>query len=90
MAMSVADLQAIDALLAGADLEKGLIAALRRQFPHLSWTGCDASDVTDTPFRIYEYVDIHLLNSTDHCAQLTSDLASATGVILAKRSAEHD
>jgi hypothetical protein len=39
------------------------------------------------PFRVYEYYEIHLLDSVDHCAQITSDPSRATGIILAKRSA---
>lgn len=85
MAMNAEDLQAIEVLFADAGPEMESIAALRRKFPHLSWTECDDSDVAETPFRSYARVDIHLLNSKDHCAQITSDPAGATGVIVARR-----
>jgi hypothetical protein len=43
--------------------------------------------VTEAPFRSYAQFDVHLLNSADHCAQLTVDPACATGVVLAMRNA---
>lgn len=88
MALSVMELTAIDALLADANPDAISVAALRAQFPQLSWTLCDASDVTETPFRSYAAVDVHLLSTKDHCAQITVDPMSATGVILARHGAD--
>jgi hypothetical protein len=85
MALSVDDLTEIDALLVAPDAERPF-SELRRRFPHLSWTCCDASDVTEAPFRVYERFEIHLLDSADHCSQITSDPARATGIVLARRS----
>ncbi|HUB64867.1 MAG TPA: hypothetical protein VL996_10580 [Methylocella sp.] len=87
MSLSEDDLKQIDEVLVAPNAESYPFGELRRRFPHLSWTRCDASDVTETPFRVYEHFDIHLLNSTDHCAQITTDPARATGIILASRSA---
>lgn len=85
MALSADELTEIDKLLSAPDADAGLYAELRRRFPHLTWTRCDASDVTEAPFRSYARFDLHLLDSADHCAHVTADPASATGVILAKR-----
>ena len=87
MSLSADDLIQIDTILVASGADTLPFVELRRRFPHLSWTRCDASDVTETPFRVYEHFDIHLLDSVDHCAQITSDPARATGIILAKRSA---
>lgn len=87
MAISADELAQIDALLAGAEGPARRDIELRRLFPKLSWTCCDASDVTEAPFRVYEHYEVHLLDSSDHCAHITSDPACATGVILARRSA---
>ena len=38
-----------------------------------SWTRCDASDVTEAPFRSYARFDLHLLDGADHCVQITAD-----------------
>ena len=86
MALSTDELMEIDALLAAPDAQTQAFAELRRRFPHLSWTRCDASDVTETPFRVYARFDVHLLDSIDHCAQITLDPARATGIVLAQRS----
>jgi hypothetical protein len=85
MALGVEELSEIDRVLSGAESAGVVVALLRRQFPHLSWTRCDASDMTEAPFRSYSRVDLHLLNSADHCAQITGDPASATGIVLAER-----
>jgi hypothetical protein len=86
MALSTDELTAIDALLSGADSDASPIPHLRQRFPGLSWTACDASDVAEPPFRVYSRFEMHLLNSSDHCSQITPDPAEATGIILARRS----
>lgn len=87
MAVSDTDLSEIEKVLTAEDLATPAFAELRRRFPQLSWTQCDASDVTEDPFRTYPRFDLHLLDTADHCAQITTDPARATGIILAKRSA---
>jgi len=87
MAVDVDELREIDRMLSTPDVGAHAFAELRRRFPHLSWTRCDASDVIEAPFRSYPVFDIHLLDSADHCSQITSDPARATGIILARRSA---
>ncbi|QRG07581.1 hypothetical protein EZH22_04060 [Xanthobacter dioxanivorans] len=87
MGLSDNDLSEIEKLLTVEDASVPVFAELRRRFPTLSWTQCDASDVTEDPFRTYSRFDIHLLDTADHCAHITSDPGRATGVILARRSA---
>ena len=87
MALSDSDLAAIEKVLTAEDATTPVFAELRRLFPALSWTQCDATDVTEEPFRVVSRYDIHLLDAADHCAHLTTDPARATGVILARRSA---
>ncbi len=84
MALDPNELMEIDQVLsaAGADV----FAELRGRFPHLSWTRCDASDVTEEPFRSYSRFELHLVDRTDHCVQITADPARATGIVLAKRN----
>jgi hypothetical protein len=85
MALSTEELTEIEQVLSGLAADAPVIAEMRGRFPKLSWTRCDASDVVEAPYRSSAVYDIHLLNSTDHCSQITSDPAQATGVILAKR-----
>ncbi len=86
MALSTEDLAEIDRLLSAPDAAGSSLMDLRRRFPHYAWTQCDASDVSEQPFRTYPRFDVHLLNSSDHCAQVTNDPAHATGIVLAKRT----
>jgi len=85
MALNSADLAAIDAVLAASQGTVSMVATLRQNFPHISWSSCDASDVDETPFKVYDAFDMYLLNSAEHCAEITSDPACATGIVLARR-----
>lgn len=75
------------------ELERAITAAgraspfteLRRRFPHLTLVRCDATDITEPPFRSFPYFDLHLIDRSDHCVQITADPARAIGVILAAR-----
>lgn len=87
MAVSADELTEIEKVLSAPDAAVQAFAELRRRFPHLSVTRCDASDVIEEPFRAYPGFNVHLLDAADHCVQITTDPARATGIILAKRSA---
>ena len=87
MALSADELTEIEKALSAPNAEAQAFTALRTRFPHLAWTRCDASDVTEAPFCTYSRFDVHLLDGADHCVQITDDPARATGVVLAKRSA---
>lgn len=87
MALNDEDLGVIGEMIAAAPADGQVFSALRQRFPQLAWTRCDASDVTEEPFRTVGAYDIHLIDAKDHCVQLTTDMARATGVVLAKRSA---
>jgi hypothetical protein len=86
MALGPNELTAIDELLSAPGVDARVFAELRSRFPHLSWTKCDASDVTEEPFRSYSRFEVHLVDRTDHCVQITADPARATGIVLAERS----
>lgn len=86
MALSADDLSEIDKVLSAPEVDPQVFSVLRRRFPQLVWTRCDASDVTEAPYRSYARYNIHLLDSAGHCAHVTDDPAHANGIILAKRS----
>lgn len=88
MALAAAELAEIEQMLAASDAAPQAHLELRRKFPHLAWIRCDASDVTETPFRSFGAFDLHLLDGADHCAQITDDPGRATGIVLAKREAK--
>src|SRR5262245_55945999 len=87
MALGADELEQIVQVLSAPDMDARAVAELRRQFPHLSWTRCDASDLTETPFRACSRFDVHLVDRSGHCVQITADPARASGIILADRSA---
>ncbi len=87
MALSADDLTEIDKVISVLEADVQVFAELRRRFPRLSWTWCDASDVAEAPFRTYARFDVHLLDSADHCSHITADPTRATGIVLAKRNA---
>lgn len=87
MALTASDLAEIERVLASSDAGAHVYLQLRQQYPHVAWIRCDASDVTEAPFRSFGAFDMHLLDSADHCAQITADPARATGIVLAKRAA---
>jgi hypothetical protein len=86
MALGADELMEIDRVLSAADADARAVSELRRRFPHLSWTRCDASDVTETPFRSYGRFEIHLVDRSDHCVQITTDPIRASGIVVADRS----
>ena len=86
MALRPDELLEIDGVLSAPDAGAQVFAQLRSRFPHLSWTRCDASDVTESPFRTYSRFEVHLVDRSDHCVQITTDPARATGIVLAARS----
>lgn len=84
MGVSTEELGQIETLLSASDPLDFL--ALRRKFPHLTWTKCDASDVIEEPFRSYRGYDLHLLNAKDHCVQVTTEPGEATGFAIAYKA----
>ncbi|RXH42170.1 hypothetical protein [Bradyrhizobium zhanjiangense] len=86
MALTAKELIEIERLLAADSAEMGPFVELRRRFPQLAWVRCDASDVADQPFRQFPRFDLHLIDGSDPCVQITSDPTRATGIVLAKRN----
>lgn len=87
MPLTPPDLAAIATLLQPAPPDSATLAALRRRFPQLSITRCDASDIIGAePVRRLDHLDLHLVDGSNHCWRLTADPAQATGLLLARRS----
>jgi hypothetical protein len=83
MALSDHDLSGIEALLGAPDADAQAFAAVRQQYPGLSLTRCDPSDIDlEQPFRQYPRYSLYLVDSADHCWKLTSDPARATGLVV--------
>jgi hypothetical protein len=85
MALGAEELREIDQALSAPGVDARVLVELRQRLPHLSWTRCDAGDVTETPFRSYSRFEIHLVDRSDHCVQITADPLRASGIVLADR-----
>ena len=73
-----------------ADAGMPIFLRVASTFSESLFTRCDASDVGETPFRANARFDIHLIDSADHCVQITADPARATGIVLARRSVDNE
>ena len=88
MRISQDDVGTLDALLGGADVERGALSTLRQRLPHLSLTQCDPSDIdTEAPFRDYPRFSVYLVDGSQHCWTLTTDAAQATGLVVVQHKA---
>ena len=88
MSISDDDLARLE-LLVGEAPDGRWNAEFRRNFPGLSLTVCDGSDVDgESPFRRWARFDVFLVDRSEHCWRLTAEPARATGVVLARRKAQ--
>jgi hypothetical protein len=77
-------LASIEAALSPHDADSTALTGFRRDFPGLSLTRCDVSDL-EQPFRQYHRFNLYLMDASDHCWCLTADPARATGVVIAAK-----
>ena len=82
--ISADDLARIGTLLAAPPDSGNPLAGFRTDFPGLSLTRCDASDMGgEAPYRKYPTFDLYLVDGRDHCWRLTADPVAATGIVVA-------
>lgn len=83
MALQDHDVKDLEALFGEATTAAELASEVRRRFPGLSLTRCEASDLgVEEAFRSFPKFDLHLVDGRDHCWQLTGDPACATGIVM--------
>ncbi len=86
MALSEEVLARIEAALRPQDADAAGLAGFRSDFPGISLTRCDLSDLgVEEPFRDYPRFSLYLIDARDHCSHLTADPACATGVVIARK-----
>jgi hypothetical protein len=87
MGLNENDLAAIDSVLAacGPAAVRGVVGDLRARLPGFVILSCDAADVLEDPWRSYPAIDLHFVDTRNHCTEMTRDPAAATGVLLATR-----
>lgn len=87
MGLNENDLAAIDSVLAACDpaAVRSVAVDLRARFPSFVVLSCDAADVLEDPWRSYPALDLHFVDTRNHCTEMTRDPAVATGLLLAAR-----
>jgi len=74
----------IQTLLTATSATADRIAAVRSSFPGLAITRCDASDVdAEQPWFAAADLNVYLLDTSSHCAHITTVQEKATGLIIA-------
>jgi len=86
MALSTEALQEIRMLLESEAPATERYASVRKSFPGLSLTRCDASDMS-SEVPVFETSDfcVYLIDTSEHCVRITGDPAAATGLIVAQK-----
>lgn len=79
------ELDAVVSLIEQKGLSEMLLAELRTQFPGKHFTYCMDDDInTGKPVVSGQNYAIYLVDSSDHCSCLTTDLETASGMVLAE------
>lgn len=87
MTLDSDDIAALERFVAAATGDTPAVAELRRLFPGLTLTQCDASDLdTETPFRSGPTLSLFLVDGRDHCWVLTDDPSRATGLVITREA----
>jgi len=81
-----ATLNEICDLAAGQVLGEALVADLRVRYPDYHFTWCFDDDIgaTAKPWAERDTFNLYLVNAGDHCAKLSNDAESASGIVLAE------
>ena len=83
--MTESDIEAILAEIESDGLSESLIATVRQRYPDFHFTYCMDDDMdAHTPARVCRGFNVYYVNSTDHCATLTTNLEQASGLVFAE------
>jgi hypothetical protein len=86
MALTADALDRIKTLLESEGSATERVASLRQAFPGISLTRCDASDMdTETPVLELPGFEVYLIDTSEHCARITTHPEAATGLIVAEK-----
>ena len=86
MAFTTEALDQMRHLLDGDGSATERIANLRKAFPGVSLTRCDASDM-DAESPVFETARfaVYLIDTSEHCVRITTQPEAATGLIVAEK-----
>lgn len=84
-----AEIERIGELLSDAVLDDGSIDRLRSLFPNIHFTYCMDDDVCGvSPSLQRQGFNLYLIDSRNHCLELTQDREVATGILVAELEGE--
>ncbi|MDI1310390.1 MAG: hypothetical protein PSV17_13305 [Methylotenera sp.] len=66
-------------------LSNNPLPMLKDCFPKTSFLRMSAADIDEAPFRSLDNYNLYLLDGREHCVQLTSDLSTATAIVVAHK-----
>jgi hypothetical protein len=79
------ELAAIAAFVSEKGASEQTVSALRSQYSGCHFTYCMDDDIsTGKPYYEGQDFNLYLVNSSNHCAILTNDETSASGVVIAE------
>jgi hypothetical protein len=82
------NLAKIEAMLDGADANESVFKDFRQNFPGVSLTRCDPSDVEgEKAYKEFPRFTLYLISAVDHCVTMTRDPGIATGIIVVNKVA---
>jgi hypothetical protein len=86
MALAADTLAQVQSLLEASGTTSERIASLRQAFPGVSLTCCDASDMdTETAVLEIDRYQVYLIDTSEHCVRITTQVQAATGLIVAEK-----
>lgn len=89
MALTADALVRIRTVLEGEGTASERVAQLRKAFPKVSVTRCDAGDMdTETPVLLTPGFDVYLIDTSEHCVRITTEPEAASGLIVAEKRPE--
>jgi hypothetical protein len=75
----------INGMVIDHGLDDSAVSRLRAMWPEIHFTYCSDDDVTSAkPVRESDGFNIYLVDGREHCLKFTSQLANATGLVLAE------
>jgi hypothetical protein len=89
--ISSEQLTQIDKVAREMPLSDAMVSQLRSSFPGIHFTYCMDDDVEEaTPVLEGSAFNLYLIDSRNHCLSFTSDLAVASGVVVAEIDSMND
>ncbi|QEP44384.1 hypothetical protein D5085_15375 [Ectothiorhodospiraceae bacterium BW-2] len=83
--ISATQLQAVSEQLQQRGLSEATLSELRQQFSEIHFTYCSDDDITiETAALSHPTFNLYLVDSRNHCLNLTTDSEVATGIVVAE------